>query len=468
MSRLTKLEQEAREAYENSVEKLDEQDSRIQALPEDCPEEERQFHAALFEKLEEDSIRHKETWERQVALTKARLSVPPSLEEQEAKDGDGGNKNLELRHASISDMRRGRDVIRVGKEPLVYEAAAPHSYFRDLVWAELHDDADARERLGLHGKQVMVERRDVSTASPGTASFIPPLYMGQDWIDTAIAGRPFADLIPKMPLPPQGKTMDFPRVKVTPLSDVQAAEANAVTEVDFDGETYSVPKVTIAGQNDVSIQALEFTDPSIDTVIMRELVKTYNRTLDLQLIYGTGLNGQHTGISAVVGINTEAMSSGNGAGLLGHIYAAQSQIATNAPGYEGSHVLLHPRRAAWLASHRDASGNLFQQGQLFLAAGGQDGGFVGNIAGLSVVRDPNIATNLGGSTNQDDVYVLAMDELVLAEGTQRTRVLQEVLSGTLQVRIQLYAYSAFAGGRRPKIITKISGAGLATPTFPST
>src|SRR4051812_35178100 len=120
MSRLTKLEQEAREAYEDAVEKLDEQDSRIQALPEDCPEEERTFHAALFEKLEEDSIRRKETWERQVALTKARLSVPPSLEDQEGKDGDGGNKNLELRHASISDMRRGRDVIRVGKEPLVY------------------------------------------------------------------------------------------------------------------------------------------------------------------------------------------------------------------------------------------------------------------------------------------------------------------------------------------------------------
>jgi HK97 family phage major capsid protein len=468
MSRLTKLEQEAREAYEDAVEKLDEQDSRIQALPEDCPEEERSFHAALFEKLEEDSIRRKETWERQVALTKARLSVPPSLEDTEPKDGDGGNKNLELRHAAISDIRRGREVIRVGKEPLVYEPNSPHSYFRDLVWSELHDDADSRERLSLHGKQVMVEMRDVSTASPGTASFVPPLYMGQDWIDTAIAGRPFADLVPKMPLPPQGKTMDFPRVKVTPVSAVQAVEADAVNEVDFDSETYSVPKVTIAGQNDVSIQALEFTDPSIDTVIMRELNKTYNRTLDYQLIYGTGLNGQHRGIKEIVGINTEAMASGGGDELLGHIYGAQAQISTNAPGYEGSHVLLHPRRAAWLASHRDANGNLFQQGQLFLAAGSQDGGFVGNIAGLSVCRDPNILTNLGSGTHEDDVYVLTMDELILAEGQQRTRVLQEVLSGTLQVRIQLYAYSAFAGGRRPATITRISGAGLTTPTYPST
>lgn len=468
MSRLTKLEQEAREAYESAVEKLDEQDSRIQALPDDCPEEERQFHAALFEKLEDDMKRRKETWERQVALAKARLQIPPSMEDTVPQDGDGGNRNLELRHARPSDLKRGNEVIRLGKEPMVYEPTSPHSYFRDLVYAELRNDEEARERLELHGKQVMVEQRDVSTASPGAASFVPPLYMGTDWIESGIAGRPFADAVPKMPLPPHGKTMDFPRVKTAPTVGVQVAEANAVNEVDFDSETYSVSKVTIAGQNDVSIQALEFSDPSIDTIIMRELQRTYNRMLDTQLVYGTGINGQHLGISGVSGINTETFSSGNGAGLLGKIYAATSDIATNDPGHEGTHVLLHPRRASWMASHRDANGNLFQQGQLFLAAGGQDMGFVSNVAGMRVINDPNIATNLGAGTNQDDLYVLALDELVLAEGTVRTRVLQEVLSGTLQVRIQLYAYSAFAGGRRPKCITKISGAGLTTPTFPST
>jgi hypothetical protein len=64
--------------------------------------------------------------------------------------------------------------------------------------------------------------------------------------------------------------------------------------------------------------------------------------------------------------------------------------------------------------------------------------------------------------------VVDLNELYLAEGPVRTRVLTEVLSGTLQVRIQLYAFSALAGGRRPKVITKISGAGLVIPTFPST
>jgi hypothetical protein len=42
----------------------------------------------------------------------------------------------------------------------------------------------------------------------------------------------------------------------------------------------------------------------------------------------------------------------------------------------------------------------------------------------------------------------------------RTRVLQEVLSGTLQVRLQVYNYVAFMANRRPEAISVISGTGL--------
>jgi hypothetical protein len=42
----------------------------------------------------------------------------------------------------------------------------------------------------------------------------------------------------------------------------------------------------------------------------------------------------------------------------------------------------------------------------------------------------------------------------------RTRVLQEVLSGTLQVRFQVYNYVAFMGNRPPESISVISGTGV--------
>jgi HK97 family phage major capsid protein len=352
------------------------------------------------------------------------------------------------------------------------------SYFRDLVTVAQPGNFGpaaveaAGERLRRNQREALdklgLEYRDVVSTDPGTGSFIPPLYMGEQWIDKEVAGRPLADAVAKMPLSPTGKQMDFPRVQTAPAAAVQASEAAAVSEVDFDSETYSVTKVLIAGQNDLSIQAYEFADPGMDVVIMRELTKSYNSVLDSQLLAGSGSSGQHRGLRNVSGINTVSFASGNGAALLGKIYDAISQVATSAPGYVPNAVVMHPRRAAWIASHRDTSGSLLQQGAFAFAVGEQDAGFAYSLAGLGVVIDPNIATNLGTNTNEDELYVTAVDELILAEGEMRARVLSEVLSGNMQIRLQLYAFSAFAGGRRPKVITRISGAGLTPPTFPST
>lgn len=470
----SKLVDEARKNYELAVQRMDEQDSRIQSLPENVGDEEREFQKALFDQLRQEADDARETLDRQIAIERARRMVPAL---SEVEGGDGDDDDDEDAGYRIS---RGRSVATRGgrisvKEPLVYEPGSGNSYFRDLLSAEVNKDAEATTRLTLHGRQMVAEVRDVTTADPGAASFIPPLYLGGEWIDTATPGRPLADAIVanggSVPLSPVGKRMDFPRVSVAPDVAVQSSEGSAVNETDLDGETYSVNKVTIAGQNDTSIQALEFSDPSIDTIIMRELQKSYNQQLDYQLIYGSGSSGQHRGIKTVVvsdGGNTVSFSSGGADDLLGKIYEGVSDIATQAPGFDATHVLAHSRRLAWMASHRDGNGNLFQQGQMFLAAGEQNRGFVGNIAGLTPIRDANILTNQGTGTNEDDVYVMDIGELMLAEGPVRTRVLQEVLSGTLQIRIQLYAFSAFAGGRRPKVLTRISGAGLATPTFPST
>ena len=43
------------------------------------------------------------------------------------------------------------------------------------------------------------------------------------------------------------------------------------------------------------------------------------------------------------------------------------------------------------------------------------------------------------------------------------RVLSEVLSNTLQVRLQIYNYCAFMADRRPETISVISGTGVIAP-----
>jgi hypothetical protein len=56
-----------------------------------------------------------------------------------------------------------------------------------------------------------------------------------------------------------------------------------------------------------------------------------------------------------------------------------------------THIVMHPRRAAFLASGQSTSTPIFQQGGLMMASGEQDAGVVGTIAGLPVVVDARVA-----------------------------------------------------------------------------
>jgi hypothetical protein len=78
---------------------------------------------------------------------------------------------------------------------------------------------------------------------------------------------------------------------------VQPAEADAVAETDQDTDVLEAPVVTIAGQVDLSRQALERTFPGADVVIFRDLVADYDMKLDRQLISGRagGMCRSHRG-----------------------------------------------------------------------------------------------------------------------------------------------------------------------------
>jgi hypothetical protein len=85
------------------------------------------------------------------------------------------------------------------------------------------------------------------------------------------------------------------------------------------------------------------------------------------------------------------------------------------------------------------------------------------MIGLPVVLDANIPTNLG--TDEDMIVLARMTDQWLWESSIRTRVLPDVGSGTLTVRLQVYGYLAFSGGRYPESIATVGGTGLIAPTF---
>ena len=359
-----------------------------------------------------------------------------------------------------------RGSIHVGEEEATYRPDTSHSFFRDLVVVR-DGDQGAAERLRRHRAEVSgVEHRDVTTSDPGAAGIIPPIYLASALAELPRPGRPFADVLPTLPLPDVGETISIPKVQSGVTVAAQASQNSAISETDIDTQTVSVPVRTIAGMQDVSIQSLERSFPGLDTIVFGDLRMAYDAYLDTQCLAGAGSSGTHLGIRAVSSINTVTYTdaSPTAAETIPKIYDAIQKIATNRY-TRASHIVMHPRRAAWLASNLSTSFPLFQQGGFNRGIGSQDMGAVMNIAGLPVVEDPNIGTTYGGSSNEDEIYVVSVSDLYLMEGALRSDVFPSPGSGTLTVRLRLFAYSAFASARQPKSITSISGTGLATPTF---
>ena len=128
--------------------------------------------------------------------------------------------------------------------------------------------------------------------------------------------------------------------------------------------------------------------------------------------------------------------------------------------------VMHPRRWAWALAQINATNGLpyispdpIQNAATARFERVAAEAFVGSILGIPVALDPNVPTNL--STNQDAILLERPSDYVLMEdGYPRIRVFEEVLSGKLALRIQLYNYVAFFGDRYPKATAKITGTGL--------
>jgi HK97 family phage major capsid protein len=431
----------ARERHAGALRALEELDVEIDSLPAGTTSGERRHHLRRLNLLSSEVGLAREEHERAVAVATARERIPRPQE-------DTPMANHPVARGSL-------------REEWVYRPDTDSSFFRDVVMSR--NDPAAMERLTLHQAQAL-ETRDVTTADPGGAGFVPPIYLGSAYADLPREGRPFADLVPKMSLPDVGMTVTIPKVQSGTTTAVQAAEADAVSETDIDTQTVTAGLVTIAGMNDVSLQVLERTFPGLDQVIYRDLLADYDEQLDTQLISGSASSGQHRGLSAVSGINTVTWtdSTPTSAEALPKIYDAIQKIASDRH-RNADTILIHPRRAAWLASNLSSTFPLFQQGTLTQAVGTQNGGFPTSFGGLRVVLDANISTTI--ATDQDEMYVLHTPDLLLMEGPAMFVRFDDVLSGTLQVRLRLHGFSFFVPHRQPKAITQIRGAGLAAPTF---
>ena len=417
---------EARSALTAAVEELDLATAALSEPDEAADLDELEARCAA---AESEIERRKKIVDRMVSVTEARALQPIMVDEDDVR-------------------------IEVRKDEPTYRRDSGTSFFRDVIHAH-SGDRDAQERLYRHSR----EMRDVTAASGG-AGYIPPVYLSELAAPKVRAGGPLLAQLPKAALPDAGMTISVPRV-TTGTSVAVQTENGSVSETDFVSSQLSTSVRTIAGQSDISIQFFERSFPGADVVIADDLARAYTTEFDRQLINGASASSEHIGLLNVGSIGSVTFTSGSptAGDFLAPIYKAIGTVTTSyfeAP----THIVMHPRRAAFLASGQSTSTPIFNQGGLMMASGEQNYGVVGTIAGLAVVVDANVPTTLGSGTDEDAILVINAPALRVMEGAPRFKVHESVGSGTLTVRLSYFGYSAFMSGRYPEAICKITGTGL--------
>jgi HK97 family phage major capsid protein len=316
---------------------------------------------------------------------------------------------------------------------------------------------------------VFEQRANPSRTDGAGGYFVPPLWLIDEYIDLPRFGRQTANLARNFPLPQGTDSINMPKINTGTATAVQAADAAAVASTDLTDTFVNAPVRTIAGQQDVALQLLDQSPVAFDEIIFADLVADYNQRLDIQVINGSGSAGQVLGILNVSGIN--AVTYTDASPTLPEMYPSFAQGASlvyKNRKLPATAAVVLPSLWYWATGQLDTTNRPLivppqvawnpQGTQMDLATGEGPAGMLS--MGLPAYLDGNLPVNLGSGTNETRVIVARFPDLYLWEGALQTRVIQGVLSGTLQVRLQIYAYVAFMANRRPESISVLSGTGL--------
>jgi len=409
------------------------------------------------------------------ALVEESRSLDSKIEKFKAQ-ADADAKATEARSAVAGiAMPKTTASTKITSEARTYSPEnADVSFVKDAFTAKFSNDYAAQERLARHSREEEVERRSVGTGN--FAGLVIPQYLVDLAAPLARAGRPTADFATnKMSLPPAGMTLNISRMTTGTSTAIQAAQNDAISNTNADDTLLTVDVRTIAGQQDISKQAIE-RGTGIDTFIIQDLIRGWHTTLDDQILNGSGSSGQMLGLSNTSGIGsvTYTDASPTVAELYPKLANAYQLVQTGAY-MNPTHWVMHPRRLAFLLASVDSAGRPLVvptlNGPMNAFATGAGQAYYGNsgysLMGLPIVADANVTTVAGAGDNEDEIYCVTAPEFHLWEqaGSPFALNFDATGAGSLTIKSVVYGYAAATAGRYPAAFSKISGTGLVTPTF---
>ena len=353
--------------------------------------------------------------------------------------------------------------IRVVSEEKTYRADGEHDFLSDAIAAKFGNDNAASDRLARARDEALSEYRSTTGNFGG---LVVPQYLTEQFAATLASGRPFLEAVTKVALPAQGMNMVIPRGATSTGVAAQTTEGTAVTNQTFTESDLTVPVRTFAGQQVVSRQSID-RGTGIGQILLADLYQQYATKVNVSAISGDGTAGGHFGILSTTSVQTASWASTTGSSLVTSIHNALGKINTSRFA-AGDLIVMHPRRWAWLCAQSDSSLRplvAIEGYNSFNAVGAGAAaayGYVGSIAGVKVITDAGIPTNLGASTDEDRIIVTrSQDVLFMEDGSAPIGLtLNEVAAASLNVTMVTYGYSAFTAGRYPVSTCNLQGTGF--------
>jgi len=383
------------------------------------------------------------------------------------------HRELEERSSQAAEVRAETKidtaVAVVKSEPRTYSPTAKTSFVQDAYRAHFNNDYSAKERLSRHMNEERVERRDVTSAN--FAGLVVPQFLTELAAPFARAGRPALDAFRKHALPESGLVISISKVTTGTATAVQT-EGAAVQETNMDDTKLDVTIVTVAGQQNVSRQAIE-RGTNIDSLVMADLVSAYHTNLDSLFVTTQAA-------TSLTNVITEVITYTDGTPSVSDLYPkivdGIQRIQTNffaGPNF----ILMHPRRLAFILAAVDDQKRPLAvpvpnfNGQPAFASG-NGAPVYGNsgytILGLPIITDANVITTNGTGTNEDVIIIGNTQEAHLFEegnGDPKMLRFEQPKGAELDVQMVVYGYSAFTANRYNKAFALVGGTGLVTPTF---
>jgi hypothetical protein len=371
--------------------------------------------------------------------------------------------------AETADANAHRHV----REPLVYQWGG-RSYFADLVMADRRfGNADARERLEHHGRQMDAMPKHETRALEGTefeyrvapslkvgqgGEFAPPVWKVELFATARRSSPVLQRLIPTFDMPKGVSSVNLPRVTSGGMVSTDVPNT-ALDSTGYLTEPASSPAVVFAGLSDWSIQAFEQspTGAHLDWVVFKDLHESSDFNIEKAFINGAGPKYEEWwGLAELPGTNEVEYKSASptGTAMVPKVGQCLAQVGVKRR-KPSKALLMNSSRFFWLATSEDNSNRPLSI-EDYPESDFPNCGF----ASVGVYLDDAILPVYGPTKEQDFIFALRPEDMAMFDAAPITAIDLDVLSGSLEVRFLMHRTVAAILGRYPSGVSKLFGEGM--------